>query len=87
MSTLGINGALKLLLAEQTEVERQFAEAATLLRQVETAFNNGDRAEASRVLTAATDACHELGLDIGELFDELGLVDGAEERAATGASS
>lgn len=76
----GISGAFALLKREQAAIDQQFAECATLLRSTETAMGAADRAEASRLLTAATDIAHGLGVDIGELFDELGLDDGAEER-------
>ena len=82
MSALGIDGAVKLIREGQTEIEQQCAEAIELLKQVPLALEHSDRAEASRLLTAATDIAHDLGLEIGELFEELGLEDGAEEHCA-----
>ncbi|HKY40746.1 MAG TPA: hypothetical protein VJN18_32650 [Polyangiaceae bacterium] len=72
---LTIPGAIALLKTEQSETEQRFAEATALLRQVESALAQSDRAEAARLLTAAADVAHGLDVDIGELFDELGLRD------------
>lgn len=79
--TQHIAQAIAAVRAAQAETELQFAELIMTLRAVDSALTQGDRMEAGRLLTAATDAACDLldGDAVAELFEILGLDDGAEE--------
>lgn len=75
---VAIEAAVLELLREQGEIAARFAEAIEMLRSVPAALEHGDRAEASRLLSAVADAECDITGDtraVCDLFDELGLDD------------
>lgn len=73
-----VESAVIQLVREQGEIAARFAEAIEALRSVPTAIDCGDRAEASRLLSAAADIECDITGDThatASLFDALGLTD------------
>lgn len=75
MNTL-IAKAIEKLREAQRETEKQFAEAISLLGEVDASLISGDHDNASDMLQAASDVAADLGVEIDDLFDALGLDDG-----------
>lgn len=76
-----IQAALDAVDRGRQSIELELAELVRLLRECSAALARGDREEAAALLTEAADIEWELGIDgVGDLFESLGLTDGAEGR-------
>lgn len=76
-----VEAAILVLMQERGEMMDRFRDAIVTLRSVPTALEHGDRAEASRLLSAVADAECDLTGDtraVCDLFDALGLDDLAD---------